>query len=90
MEEDVVMLALKITLWIFAGIFAICILVLGIEYKYAKRQIMKNNMLKIEGKMKLLWIIRKSHPFMYISAWLTDFVVVFLIVSIILKIISLI
>lgn len=89
MEEDV-MLALKITLWIFAGIFALCIIALGIEYKYTKRQVMKNDMLKIEGKMKLLWVIRKSHPFMYISSWLTDFGVVFLIVSIILKIVSLI
>lgn len=44
------MLALKITLWIFAGIFALCIIALGIEYKYAKRQIMKNDI--VENRRK--------------------------------------
>lgn len=82
------MLALKITVYIFIGIFVITGILMGLLYKIRKNQILKNDLLTDEGKATLYRDLKRSNPIHYLCSWCIDFGIVYLIVFIILKIVK--
>ena len=80
--------ALKIAAMIFAGLIALFIVVVGVAFKAIKHDIYHNEIWKDEARNKVYISYVRTHIFAYICSWIVDFGVLWLIITIILKIIK--
>lgn len=82
------MYALKITAMIFAGFIVLGIVCIGVAFKVIKHDIYHNDIWKEEARDDVYIRYVRTHIFAYICSWAVNFGVLWLIITIILKIIK--